>query len=258
MNCPEQNVIQQIKKLLNLTEAKGATEAEAANAVNLAQKLALKRGLNLQEFSIEEEEVSATIEEDAVFTTANLVEWKVDLIATLVYANGCFHFWRPQKNVYNKKRRTIIKELIIVGTEFNRFIVIESFKYLEKVVETLAKEELEDTERRIRIKELFMPFGLNRREFLHSFKIGCSRGLQNRIMKSTKELTEQGTENCTAIVVANYLLENRNNAKNWVEKKHKLETMKSKKRIDRSDTLGYNLGKDAADTVDLSPQKALK
>lgn len=103
-----------------------------------------------------------------------------------------------------------------------------------------------------------MPQGLNRREFLSAFRVGCSNRLQERIKESTKKVAEQGTENCTAIVVANYLLESRKNAKEWANKQYNLTSGKPKAIVDRSDRLGYRLGREAADSVNLSPQKELK
>lgn len=256
MNSLDDKIVQQIKKLLNLTEAKGATEHEASVAISMAQKLALKHGLNLQELSVEEE-TEQVVSESVTISTTNAVEWKVGLVSTLAYANGCYCFWKHGEMKGNRHRVTVKRSFIVVGTEFNRFVVIEAFKYLESVVESLAEEELYDTERRIRIKELVMPQGLNRREFLSAFRVGCSNRLQERIRETTKQVVEKGTENCTAIVVANYLLESRKNAQEWANKKYNLTSGKSKAITDRSDRLGYRLGREAADTINLSPQKEL-
>jgi hypothetical protein len=177
-------VIEQLRKLLNLSTAKGATESEASNAVELAQKLALKHGLDLQKISVQVEGETYVPKqgESAIFKTGNSIEWKVKLVDALVYANGCYSFWNHKEfNTSNKKRMTTIKELVIVGTELNRIVVTESFKYLESVVEELAEEELLDTQRRIRIKEIFMPQGLNKREFLSSFRVGCAERLAERV-----------------------------------------------------------------------------
>ena len=257
MKSLDEKVIEQIKKLLNLTESKGATEHEAATAVAMAQKLALKHGLNLQELSVEEE-TEQVVSESVTISTTNAVEWKVGLVSALAYANGCYCFWKHGEMKGNRHRITVRRSFIVVGTEFNRFVVVESFKYLESVVESLAEEDLYDTERRIRIKELVMPQELNRREFLSAFRVGCSNRLQERIKESTKQVAEQGTENCTAIVVANYLLESRKNAKEWANKQYNLTSGKPKAIVDRSDRLGYRLGREAADSVNLSPQKELK
>lgn len=257
MNSPDEKIVEKIKKLLNLTQAQGATENEAAMAIAMAQKLALSHGLNLQEISIQEK-TEQVIGETETISTTNKVEWKEGLICALVHANGCFCFWYNTQTKVNSYRLTTKKKLIVVGTEFSRFVVLESFKYLESVVEALAEEELYDAERLIRIKELIVPGGLNRREFLSSFRIGCSKRLQQRIVESTRQVAEKGTENCTAIVVANYLLESRRDAKEWANKKHQLQAGKARKVVNRSDKLGYQLGIRAADDVNLSPQKELK
>lgn len=262
MNPEMDKVFEQIKKLLRLSQDGGASESEAQSAMNLAQNLALKHGLSLENIDLNDSERNtARVQgQEILLDGVNRIEWKAVLIRQLAYTNGCFFYWdQTDSRMSEKGKRLVVKNrLILIGTEMNRFMVKEGFRYLEEVVEVLAKEELADTERIIRIKELFMPDGLNRREFLSSFKIGCAERLSERLYDDYKKrIATPVSEKCTAIVVANYYLECRKEAEEFVTSKTKLYSTKVRVK-DTSDKLGHRLGRQAANTVDLNPQKELK
>ena len=237
------NIIDQIKALLNQTVDNGCTEAEAANAAAVAQKLLTKHRINLVDLqdSVSEQpqyNFGYHFENDDFETGGKIASWKHTLFFTICRSNGCRGIvhsdFRP-----GKQRLVSDKRFIVIGTEQDSVLAKAFYIFLRDVVEDLAKKN--------------QPSGLGRgqgKSWSTSFKTGCAYAIAARLLDTLEK--EKETSNSTAIV----RLDNQDKElDNWIKKNTNVTPLNRQAPSVLAEA--YNKGKAVGNTVSLD-NKALK
>jgi len=158
-----QTVLDKIQGLLNMTEANGCSEAEAANAAAAASALMLKHRIERAE--LDKDEKPELIEVIIDFGFKRTTSWKFHLLGQIARLNGCFI-------VFDSQRLGNSGAYSAYGRSENIVIVRWLYKYLVENIERLAKEQ--------------KPGGMSRGEgkrWNNSFKLGASDRISNRLQE---------------------------------------------------------------------------
>jgi hypothetical protein len=133
------DVYDRIKKLLALTEGRGATEAEAALAMEHVQRLLQDHGLTLAQVEASSGETAG--DRSKIVTDLRAAyAYQLDLMRTLAENNFCLHTvrtvtartekprWDGRAGRYVQERRS--KRHVLVGRELNVRVTTETYAYL--------------------------------------------------------------------------------------------------------------------------------
>ena len=183
---PNDAVIRRIQKLLALGNGKGATEAEASNAMDMAQELLAKYNLDMaviQEMAVAGGTV--VVKEKREKTKINksaMYKWQQDLCRAIADCNFCYYWAQDFKEAYVSKgvqKTRVIKRHMVVGREVNVIAVTRMYEYLAEILENLLPYP--NTER------------LSRSAI--SWREGCADRLIFRIQKRFRDLHDASEVN---------------------------------------------------------------
>ena len=179
-------IIERIKKLLKLAEhGSGATEAEAATALSMAQKLLMEYNLsqvNLAGDVAREEPVDHA---DLILTNEN---WKRKLLRAIAEANLC----RTVNVVPRQAYKTWTDARVhLIGQPVNRAVVVELFNWV------LAQIEGQDTGRRNKYGKPILAGGLYQESWplkpaeveWRDWRFGYMEGITERLVERLEEMT---------------------------------------------------------------------
>ena len=258
----EEKLLKRLEAMLRKTVENGATEEEATSAAMIAQKMMIEHGLTMPDIEtvkIASEDVpvvSQEVDEETIKEVSNRSAWKDVLINTIADINRCLCYWENEYDYMRGTRRKVqVRKMRLIGTEYNRFATLQIYNWLETQIEELSKEALYDVQRRLRMKELFLPGGLKPREYTASWKQGCAQRICVRLQSTLTDLITKDTETTFAIVVAETVEQQKENVKAFTKKKGL--KLVSERFMSKRGT-GYNDGYRDGGDVDISPSKAFK
>jgi hypothetical protein len=177
-----ENVMKQIRNLLNKTVANGCTEAEAATAAALAQKMLMKWNLGMTDL-VEDVTPEQPVVIGENFTdgvegvTARVSKWKGALLNSVARANGCYLIYRYVHSRSNGGRLEKMQRMILIGQERDAAVTKALYEILRDTVEERCK--------------LNQPAGLGRGEgksWAASFKLGAVSAISERLRHTREEV----------------------------------------------------------------------
>lgn len=190
-------VIDRIRKLLEMSTANGATEAEADTAMRLAAGLAAKHGIELSTIAKGDKKAEEAV--NAFYRAEPLAVHEALLIRAAAVLFGC------EANTPNYGKRGFF----FIGTPSDIALAEVFYPYLLNQVEGIYKEAL--------------PKGLSKRdraEFRISFKNGCALRVLERAKDlirdmSTNDTAAQASTGHNALVVASHFQTKADAIKAW-------------------------------------------
>lgn len=124
----EANIVSKIRKLLALSEGKGATPAEAAAAAALAQRLMAKHRISASTIETPAQEQEPIGTHHAFHRKQRHANWIVDLVCGVARVNACRCLIYP-------------RSIQIIGRESDRQAAEYFAHYLTREIDRLAKEQ---------------------------------------------------------------------------------------------------------------------
>ena len=130
-------MIAKVRKLLAMTTAAGATEAEAANAASLVQTLLATHNLSMAQVEASAPANAANVKRAK--TQANhaaMYRYQRDLMSALASNNFCKHFiTEVREQSFGKMRK--VKRHVILGRESNVQVTLLTYGYLVATMDRL-------------------------------------------------------------------------------------------------------------------------
>lgn len=170
------SVISRIRKLMALTAARGATEAEAALATEHVQRLLAE--YNLSAAHIEASGGSSDLDgkrsKEGV-ARKQVYKWQRDLMQSIAKLNYCWCEQRWER----RGKQSIFDGYDLIGRVVNVASTVAMFDYLLQTIERLAREEVADP-------------ALYFTRYAHSYKEGCSDRLVERLTIKREAMVEEG------------------------------------------------------------------
>jgi len=176
---PHDTILNRVKKLLALTEARGATPEEAASAGAKAQALLFEHNLTISQVDTHELDTPAESIEQIDLTmdaNARTLTWKRTLLYTVARYNFCTGIYTPGTTIMH-----------VIGKRSNVLVV-------EYMVETIGAEI--DRLAKLAGKTVLS----NRAAFVASFCRGAVATINERL-KAQAQVNETASAACTALVV---------------------------------------------------------
>lgn len=126
---------EKVAKLMRLAQNDGATEAEALRAMEAAQRLAMKHGLELASINIDEqhEDLRLDIRSEEVRLDQSGT-WRRSLLNTIVKCNGGRCVWLPDGGKHKGRMH-------IFAPEGSIGVILQSYRMIENWIETESKFE---------------------------------------------------------------------------------------------------------------------
>lgn len=196
------NVIDKVRKLLNLASAAGS-EGEAQAASKQAQALLSKYRISMAEIESETDSDDNGAGADILRNEAAHVEsggkiaaWKIALMSAICDVNGCKLLLNQHYAGFGNQghgiRRKKEHSFLIIGTEADAGLCSAFYTSLRDTVESLAKSN--------------KPAGLARGEgknWATSFKVGCVYAINSRLREGAQEAREEAKalNQCQALAV---------------------------------------------------------
>jgi len=174
----KESIISKIKKLLALTEDRGATKDEAATAAAKAQQLLLEHNLSLDSVQTVDLEAEEILRQDQYLAAERSPYAKP--YAALLNNISRYNFCRA---VYLNNGKSAL-----IGKKHNVEVVAYLFTYLSKALEKEADQQ----------GRLYTTSRL--RSFKSAFVVGAAYEIGERL-KQQREQQEKTISNCTALVV---------------------------------------------------------
>lgn len=196
---PDTSLLERIKKLLRMASSgSGATENEAAVALQKANELLLRHNLTLADINLKDSEAA-----DARLAHEDMEvlneDWRVDLIRAIASANLC-HVIRVKLPHSQQHMTWVPTKVHLIGTETNRLVVKELYLWISEQIEGKYGLYLQA------YREEFGVYGRPRqsdkkpREFRYGFFMGITRRLVERI--EGQKVRAGNLQGCTALVLA--------------------------------------------------------
>ena len=174
-------IIERIQKLMNVTQARGASEAEAAMAARLVQGLLAEHNLSMAAIDRTGGAVSEggkRVKDTAGFK--QVYKWQQRLMKHVAEANYCHalvrHAWVDKNGSQGAKY--VFDGYDLIGRVDNVTTVKLMFEYLLEAIERLARESVGNDPTRYFTREA------------HSFKEGCADRLMERVRDQFEEMAK--------------------------------------------------------------------
>lgn len=223
----ESKILRQVKALLKVTSARGATEEEAQNAAAKAQELLLRYNLTLSHV-IDLETASDPVEGRIVETacSSSLCGWKASLLAVTAKAYNCRSLttWKGGKRAYQ-----------ITGRVSSVAVAAEMFHYLTDAVETVAQ---------------FRCRGQGK-SYSDSFKKGMVARLGERLQQQKETLKRTEGQSFALAVVSLEQRTSQEVANYYQQQGMRISTGRG---YGSRHSSGYRAGREAGEKVSLAPQ----
>jgi hypothetical protein len=190
------DIIHKIKKLLELSDCQGATEAEATTALKLASALMVKYGIKEVDARGINHKVMG-IKETIVYKGSISDKWVGMVAQGVAKMNGIQYYQRMNQ-------RTM--EFVVVGPEIQREAVQLMFEFVADQVQLFYKQSL--------------PHGLTQRdraEYRRTFKFGCAYRIFSRCNEIVAAMKKDGIDNdTTALMVVESFAKRMGKIKDWL------------------------------------------
>ena len=235
MTEEKESILKRIQKLLKLSVENGASENEAMQAADKAQKLLQEHNLSIAD--IKDEDQVEPMDSEDVEVDRDL--WKGYIRNSTAKLYFCKTYTTMKLDKHYKK----VKVITFVGRKSNRMVATEMCKYFINTVERLAAEE-------------FKAVAGNRasiNKMSHAFKQGCasklSRRLNDRYNEIAPEYIPQGNPDGLPVLYKNEQMA----ITKWLEQKGiRLRSTKSSMSI--RDRVAYSRGSEKGNGIGINTQ----
>ena len=158
-------IITKVQKILSRTSARGATEAEAATAMQMAHVLLAKHGLNMGDIQAAEDRSRAK-EKPIDFESGNkIADWEIKIMNATARLYFCSAIVINGNNLH------------MIGQRHNVVIASLMAEYFLSTIERLSKEML-----------------LKGKKYKKQWIIGCASRLEERIFEQLRNSKKQETQ----------------------------------------------------------------
>lgn len=204
-NQKKEKALDKIRKLLALVEDKGASQAEAENALRNAQRLMIKYGIEDYEIELSMNDIGQDFVGDC-YRTGERRWYAWDLLYTIAEPYRV----RILRNRYwDKEKNKKASQYRVIGDSVSRKIVIETFDKLLPFVRSLSKirykeymQGLHQNHSDFELKRLFGAHVIERSKFLRDYMEGYMEGLSLKLKKDIQEtLSPEDSEKWGLILV---------------------------------------------------------
>lgn len=173
----EEAVLSKIQKLLNMTQANGASVHEAEVAAAAAQRLMTQHRISVSDLKpYKEEEIS---NKRFIYSGERVVQWKSWLGQVIAEVNGCKTYIGYENGIRKNGREGHLIKIRVIGRDSDVQIVDYFFNYLVREVERFCK-------------------ALNNgrgKTWSNSFKMGATRAIVDRLRAAHEQVkTESGSQ----------------------------------------------------------------
>ena len=231
----KENVLKRIQKLLKMSIENGASENEAMQAADKAQKLLQEHNLSISDLK-DEDQVEPMDSED--------VEVDRDLWKGYIRnATAKLYFCKTYTTMKLDKHYRKVKVITFVGRKSNRLVATEMCKYFINTVDRLAIAEFKEVPgNRASINKMS-----------HAFKQGAASRLSRRLNDKYNEIVPdyipQGNPEGLPVLYKNEQMA----ITKWLEQKG-IRLRSSKSRMSIRDRVAYSRGSEKANGIGLNTQ----
>lgn len=214
-----EEILDKIQKLLNMTVANGASLNEAANAAKIAQKLLLEHQLTVADLSNDKASKEKIHDDSFLFEGQRVIHWKASLAVAVCKVNGC--------KVYTKHVTHTRLRYAVIGRDSDIEICKYFYDYLSNEIERLCKQAMA------------CGYGTGK-TWSNCYKQSAVKAVTENLYDAQKEVRAANT-GTTAMVKVDMKAEE---VELWAKQNLKLKSQKSYYRVDNdARTLGYQAGK---------------
>ena len=231
----KENILKRIQKLLKMSIENGASENEAMQAADKAQKLLQEH--NLSRSDLKDEDLVEPMDSEDVEVDRDL--WK----GYIRNSTAKLYFCKTYTTMKLDKHYRRIKVITFVGRKSNRMVATEMCKYFINTVDRLAAEEFKEVPgSRATINKM-----------AHAFKQGAASRLSKRLNDKYNEIVPayipQGNPDGLPVLYKNEQMA----ITKWLEQKGiRLRSAKSSMSI--RDRVAYSRGSEKANGIGLNTQ----
>lgn len=168
------DILRKVQKTLALASDEGATPEESQNALLMAQRLAIKHGINLNELGALPPSDSREIRHVEVKESGLSSWWREKLLSTIGNNFKCEHY----RNWTDKRGGKDYYRLMMVGFVDEVEIAAAVFKHAERSIMYHAREYIRKMGRRIKSE--------NKNKFKNEFIKGYLDGLAQKFKKQVE------------------------------------------------------------------------
>ena len=235
MTEEKESILKRIQKLLKLSVENGASENEAMQAADKAQKLLQEHNLSISDLK-DEDQVEPMDSED--------VEVDRDLWKGYIRnATAKLYFCKTYTTMKLDKHYRKVKVITFVGRKSNRLVATEMCKYFINTIERLTAEEFKAVPgSRASINKMS-----------HAFKQGAasrlSRRLEDKYIEIVPAYIPQGNPDGLPVLYKNEQMA----ITKWLEQKG-IRLRSSKSRMSIRDRVAYSRGSEKANGIGLNTQ----
>lgn len=225
MSSVDQSILSKVQKLLNMTQANGASIHEAETAAAAAQRLMTQHRISVADLGADTSEVIHN--KNFLYAGERVVSWKSWLGVVLCEVNGC-------KMYIDHSRGGI--QFQVIGRDSDIQIVTYFFNYLVNEIERLCKIE----------KAKHRGSG---KTWTNSFKMGATNSIASRLKQADKEVRAAAVSASSTALVKVDMKDAEVAA--WAEKNLKLRQSSAQANI-KLNTSAYNSGAEAGNKIQLN------
>ena len=235
MTEEKESILKRIQKLLKLSVENGASENEAMQAADKAQKLLQEHNLSIAD--IKDEDQVEPMDSEDVEVDRDL--WK----GYIRNATAKLYFCKTYTTMKLDKHYRKIKVITFVGRKSNRLVATEMCKYFINTIERLTAEEFKAVPgSRASINKMS-----------HAFKQGAASRLSKRLNDKYIEIVPayipQGNPDGLPVLYKNEQMA----ITKWLEQKG-IRLRSSKSRMSIRDRVAYSRGSEKANGIGLNTQ----
>ena len=211
------NIIEKVRKLMNLSSDSSATQGEIENALMFAQRLMIKHNIDMVNIGMSSLDVEELIIEDECKSGESKTMF-FSLLDVIAKANNCRLIRSGRTGNYYYK---------VVGFYDDRTIVFETFNKVLPVLRNLTKQRYSKSDKSI-----------SRSTFIKSYQQGFIVGLKNKLNADKTEYLKLEDGNAYKLIV----VKKEDLISNWISDKY---TRLRTSRTSGSNLNGraYNLGR---------------
>ena len=235
MTEEKESILKRIQKLLKLSVENGASEHEAMQAADKAQKLLQEHNLSIAD--IKDEDQVEPMDSEDVEVDRDL--WK----GYIRNSTAKLYFCKTYTTMKLDKHYRRIKVITFVGRKSNRLVATEMCKYFINTIERLTAEEFKAVPgSRASINKMS-----------HAFKQGAasrlSRRLEDKYIEIVPAYIPQGNPDGLPVLYRNEQMA----ITKWLEQKG-IRLRSAKSRMSIRDRVAYSRGSEKANGIGLNTQ----
>ena len=235
MTEEKESILKRIQKLLKLSVENGASENEAMQAADKAQKLLQEHNLSIAD--IKDEDQVEPMDSEDVEVDRDL--WK----GYIRNATAKLYFCKTYTTMKLDKHYKKVKVITFVGRKSNRMVATEMCKYFINTIERLTAEEFKAVPgSRASINKMS-----------HAFKQGAASRLSKRLNDKYNEIVPayipQGNPDGLPVLYKNEQMA----ITKWLEQKG-IRLTSAKSRMSIRDRVAYSRGQSKANGIGLNTQ----